>query len=73
MTIRVDDENAAFVDEQAVDGTSRADVINRALARERRRVRASADAEVYRQAGEGSHAFDSKWLASNAAKLGAKP
>jgi predicted transcriptional regulator len=48
MTIRVDDELAAFVDQatRAGEGT-RADVINRAIRRELRRRGAVRDAEVY--------------------------
>ena len=48
MTIRVDDELAAFVDQAAQAGEgSRADVINRAIRREVRRRAAMRDAEVY--------------------------
>lgn len=48
MTIRVDDDLAAFVDQatQAGEG-SRAEVINRALRREIRRRGAERDAQVY--------------------------
>jgi predicted transcriptional regulator len=48
MTIRVDDELAAFVDEAAKAGEgSRADVINRAIKREIRRRLAERDARIY--------------------------
>jgi antitoxin MazE3 len=48
MTIRVDDELAAFVDEAAKAGEgSRADVINRAIRREIRRRLAERDARIY--------------------------
>ena len=48
MTIRVDDELAAFVDRAAQSGEgSRADVINRALRRELRRRAAERDAQIY--------------------------
>ena len=48
MTIRVDDELAAFVDETVKAGMgSRADVINRALRREIRRQAAQRDAQIY--------------------------
>ncbi|MCA0293345.1 MAG: ribbon-helix-helix protein, CopG family [Actinobacteria bacterium] len=48
MTIRVDDDLAAFVDAQAAARTtSRADVINRAIRGEVRRQRAARDAQIY--------------------------
>lgn len=48
ITIRVDDELAAFVDEAAKAGEgSRADVINRAIRREIRRRAAQRDAQIY--------------------------
>lgn len=48
MTIRVDDELAAFVDQAAQAGEgSRADVINRAIKREVRRRAAQQDAQIY--------------------------
>lgn len=48
MTIRVDDESAAFVDRAVSDGEgTRAAVINRALRREMRRRRAEQDAAIY--------------------------
>lgn len=48
MTIRVDDDVAAFVDGAAKAGEgSRAEVINRALRREIRRRAALRDAQIY--------------------------
>jgi predicted transcriptional regulator len=48
MTIRLDDELAAFVDQAAHAGEgSRADVINRAIRRELRRRAAARDAQIY--------------------------
>jgi predicted transcriptional regulator len=48
MTIRVDDNLAAFVDQAANAGEgSRADVINRAIKREIRRRAAERDAQIY--------------------------
>jgi Arc/MetJ-type ribon-helix-helix transcriptional regulator len=48
MTIRVDDDLAAFVDRAAQAGEgSRAEVINRALRREIRRRAAERDAQLY--------------------------
>lgn len=48
MTIRVDDDLAAFIDQAAQAGEgSRADVINRAIKREIRRRAAQRDAQIY--------------------------
>ncbi len=48
MTIRVDDDSAAFVDRAARAGEgSRADVVNRAIKREIRRRGAARDAQIY--------------------------
>lgn len=48
MTIRVDDDLAAFIDDAATAGEgSRADVINRAIRREIRRRAAERDAQIY--------------------------
>lgn len=48
MTIRVDDDLAAFIDQAAQSGEgSRADVINRAIRREIRRRGAERDAQIY--------------------------
>jgi predicted transcriptional regulator len=48
MTIRLDDDLAAFIDQAAQAGEgSRADVINRAIKREIRRRAAAQDAQIY--------------------------
>lgn len=48
MTIRVEEDLAAFVDRAAENGEgSRADVINRAIRREVRRRAAEQDARIY--------------------------
>lgn len=48
MTIRIENELAAFVDQAAQAGEgSRADVINRALRHEIRRRAAQRDAQIY--------------------------
>lgn len=69
MTIRVDDELAAFVDEAAKSGDlSRAEVINRALRREIRRRAAERDAHIYATTHDpdlDSDAYAS-WAAANA-------
>jgi Arc/MetJ-type ribon-helix-helix transcriptional regulator len=48
LTVRIPDELAGFVDQDVADGraTSRADVIAKALAREKRRRAAERDAEI---------------------------
>lgn len=72
MTVRVDDEAAAFVDELARAGEgSRAEVINRALRGEMRRRLAARDAEIYTAAVDlelDSDAYGD-WVASNAASV----
>lgn len=48
MTIRIDDDMAAFIDKAARSGEgSRADIINRAIRREVRRRAAQKDAQIY--------------------------
>ena len=48
MTVRIEDDLAAYVDEAAQSGGgSRADVINRALRHEIRRRAAQHDAQIY--------------------------
>ena len=48
MTIRIDDDLAAFVDQAAHAGEgSRAEVISRAIRRELRRRAAARDAQIY--------------------------
>lgn len=72
MTIRVDDDLAAFVDQAAKAGEgSRADIINRALRREIRRRRAAQDAQIYastRDPGLDSDAY-AVWARHNAAEV----
>ena len=69
MTIRVDDELAAYVDGAVRAGMgSRADVVNRALRREVRRQAAQRDAQIYASTVDpdlDSDAFG-EWLAANA-------
>ncbi len=72
MTIRIDDDLAAFVDEaaKAVKG-SRADVINRAIKREVRRRTAAQDAQIYvssADSGMDSDAYE-QWAAHNARQV----
>jgi hypothetical protein len=70
MTIRVDDEAAAFVDSQAqIRAVSRADVINAALRREARRQAAVRDAEIYAASPESDLESDAyaEWALRNAA------
>jgi Arc/MetJ-type ribon-helix-helix transcriptional regulator len=52
ITVRLTEENVAFVDQLVADGKakSRADAVNRALRRERRRQAALRDAEIYSNA-----------------------
>ncbi len=72
MTIRVDDDLAAFVDEaaKAVSG-SRADVINRAIKREVRRRAAAQDAQIYVSSADPELESDSyaQWTARNAPQV----
>lgn len=72
MTVRVDDEAAAFVDALAKAGEgSRAEVINRALRGEMRRRLAARDAEIYTAAADlelDSDAYGD-WVARNAASV----
>jgi predicted transcriptional regulator len=69
MTIRVDDESAAFVDRAAAAGEgSRADVINRALRREMRRREAERDARIYASTADDALDTDAyaAWAAASA-------
>ncbi len=66
ITVRIPDELVAFTDEQATGGLSRADVIARALRRERRRVIAERDAAIYAAAGGDA---DADALAQYAVRL----
>lgn len=69
MTIRVDEDLAAFVDQAAKAGEgSRADVINRAIKREIRRRAAEQDAHIYATSTDPDLESDAsaKWMARNA-------
>jgi metal-responsive CopG/Arc/MetJ family transcriptional regulator len=69
MTIRIEDNLAAFIDETAkAVGGSRADVINRAIKREVRRRTAMQDAQIYVSSAEPDLESDSyeQWAAQNA-------
>lgn len=72
MTIRVDDDLAAFIDEaaKAVKG-SRADVINRAIKREVRRRAAAHDAQIYVSSADPELESDAyeQWAARNARQV----
>lgn len=75
MTIRVDDELAAYVDETVKAGQgSRADVINRALRREVRRRAAQRDAEIYATTTDPDLDSDAylTWLTRNAQTVAAE-
>lgn len=72
MTIRVDDDLAAFVDRAAKAGEgSRADVINRAIKREVRRRAAERDAEIYASSADPDLESDAYavWAARNAGQV----
>lgn len=69
MTIRVEDELAAFVDQAARAGEgSRADVINRAIKREMRRRAARHDAQIYAASADPDLESDAyaSWASRNA-------
>lgn len=69
MTIRVDDDLAAFVDAAASAGEgSRAEVINRAIRREVRRRAAERDARIYASTSDPELDSDAyaRWSAENA-------
>jgi len=69
MTIRIDDELAAFVDKATQNGEgSRADVINRALKREIRRRAAQQDAQIYAEDSDSDLETDAyaAWATRNA-------
>lgn len=68
MTIRVDDDLAAFIDKAAEAGEgSRADVINRAIKREIRRRAAAQDARIYASCVDPELESDAyeKWAVRN--------
>ena len=71
MTIRVDDDLAAFIDDAARAGEgSRADVINRALRREIRRRAAQRDAQIYAATHDPDLDSDAyaAWVAASASR-----
>lgn len=68
MTIRVDDDLAAFIDGAAkASKGSRADVINRAIKREVRRRAAAQDAQIYASSADSELETDvyAKWTVNN--------
>jgi hypothetical protein len=72
MTVRIGDAEARFVDEAARAGEgSRADIINRALAREMRRRAAVCDAQIYATERDEDLESDAyaEWAARNAAAV----
>ena len=72
MTIRVDDDLAAFIDQAAQAGEgSRADVINRAIRREIRRRAAEQDAQIYAASADPDLESDAYavWAARNAGQV----
>lgn len=72
MTIRVDDDLAAFVDRRVKAGEgSRADVINRALRQEIQRRVAARDAQIYSASNGADLESDaySRWATRNAADI----
>ena len=72
MTIRVDDDLATFVDQAArAGGDSRADVINRAIRHEVRRLAAARDAEIYAAGADPDLDSDAygAWAARNAGQV----
>jgi predicted transcriptional regulator len=76
MTIRVDDDLAAFVDQAANAGEgSRADVINRAIRREARRRAAVRDAEIYASTADPELESDAyaQWAARTAVAALSQP
>ncbi len=69
MTIRVDDDLAAFIDEAVKAGEgSRAEVINRTIKREIRRRTAERDAQIYASVPDSDLESASRrtWAARNA-------
>lgn len=72
MTIRVDADLAAFIDQAAKAGEgSRADVINRAIKREIRRRAAERDAQIYACSADPDLESDAYavWAARNASQV----
>lgn len=74
MTIRVDDEAAAFIDQASRAGEgSRADVINKAIRREMRRRAAQRDAQIYATSTDPALESDAyaQWAAKSAGEAAA--
>lgn len=72
MTIRVDDDAAAFVDQMArASKESRAGVINRAIKREIRRRAAERDAQIYASSADPDLESDAyaKWAVHNTSQV----
>ncbi|MEO6957261.1 MAG: hypothetical protein ABI137_11015 [Antricoccus sp.] len=72
MTIRIDDDATAFIDQATKAGEgSRADVINRAIKREMRRRGAAADAQIYAASADPDLDSDkyAQWAALNGAHV----
>ena len=72
MTIRVDDDLAAFVDQAVKSGEgSRADVINRTIRREVRRRAAECDAQIYASSADADLEPDAyaAWASGNAGRV----
>ncbi|MGI8677253.1 MAG: ribbon-helix-helix protein, CopG family [Jatrophihabitans sp.] len=72
MTIRIDDDLAAFIDEAAKAGEgSRAKVINRVIKREIRRRAAARDAQIYAASTDPDLESDAyaEWVTRNASQV----
>ncbi|AKU17904.1 ribbon-helix-helix domain-containing protein [Luteipulveratus mongoliensis] len=64
IAVRLPDDQVAFIDEmvQRGDASSRADVVKRALDRERRRQQTLRDVEILRAAGGNPYPDLDGWL-----------
>ncbi len=64
IAVRLDPANVAFLDDEVSEGRarSRAEVIDRLLAREGRRRRALADIERLRRLGSDGHTEFDAWI-----------
>lgn len=72
MTIRIDDDLAAFIDQAAkARKVSRADVINHAIKREIRRRAAERDAQIYASSNDPDLDADAytEWAARNSRRV----
>lgn len=72
MTLRVDEELAAFIDRAAMAGEgSRADVVNAAIRREMRRRDARRDAQIYATTADTDLESDAyaQWSERNAVQV----